>query len=178
MKHPVTRIRKRRKKEVVEAFGGECQLCGYNRCVDALCFHHTDPKIKENSPTKIINEWSTERSIPQLMKEKVILLCSNCHYEIHSEQYDESIQLDMSPILNQNCEVCDKVFFTKVKPGKEIQKLCSEQCSAISRRKIKERPSKDELELLLKQYSFVKLGKIYGVSDNAIRKWAKKYDLI
>ena len=31
MKHPVTKIRKRRKKQVIEAFGGECQMCGYKK---------------------------------------------------------------------------------------------------------------------------------------------------
>ena len=178
MKHPVTRIRKRRKKEVVEAFGGECQMCGYNKCVDALCFHHTDPSLKENSPTKIINQWKTDRSIPQLIKEKVLLLCSNCHHEVHSEEYDHSIQVDENPIISKNCEVCDKLFFTKVKPSKEIQKLCSPECSAISRRKVTDRPSKEELRVLMEQHSFVCLGKMYGVSDNAVRKWAKKYELI
>jgi len=177
MKHPVTRIRKRRKKEVVEAFGGECQMCGYNKCVDALCFHHTDPTLKENSPTTIINQWKTDRSIPQLIKEKVILLCSNCHYEVHSEEYDHSIQVERYPVIKKECEVCGKSFFSTEYPNK-TQKLCSAECSSISRRKVRERPSKQELEILIEQYSFVRLGKIYGVSDNAVRKWAKKYELI
>jgi len=177
MKHPVTRIRKRRKKEVVEAFGGECQMCGYNKCVDALCFHHTDPSLKENSPTKIINQWKTDRSIPQLIKEKVLLLCSNCHHEVHSEEYDHSIQIERHPITKKDCEVCGKTFFSTEYENKS-QKLCSTECSAISRRKVTDRPSKEELKVLIEQYSFVRLGKIYGVSDNAVRKWAKKYELI
>lgn len=39
-------------------------------------------------------------------------------------------------------------------------------------------PTKEELEKLLKTHSYVKIGNMYGVSDNAVRKWAKKYGLI
>jgi uncharacterized protein YjcR len=30
---------------------------------------------------------------------------------------------------------------------------------------------------LLQKYSFVELGRMFGVSDNSIRKWCKAYDL-
>jgi 5-methylcytosine-specific restriction endonuclease McrA len=39
-------------------------------------------------------------------------------------------------------------------------------------------PSKEELSELLKNNSFVNVGKMYKVSDNAVRKWAKKYELL
>jgi Zn finger protein HypA/HybF involved in hydrogenase expression len=39
-------------------------------------------------------------------------------------------------------------------------------------------PSKEELKVLIENNSFVKIGEMYGVSDNAVRKWAKKYELI
>lgn len=51
------------------------------------------------------------------------------------------------------------------------QKECS-----IRNRKC-ERPSKEELLELINLYSFTYIGKIYGVSDNAIRKWCKFYGL-
>jgi 5-methylcytosine-specific restriction endonuclease McrA len=40
------------------------------------------------------------------------------------------------------------------------------------------RPSKEELQDMLRKETFVAIGKKYNVSDNAVRKWAKKYDLI
>ena len=49
--------------------------------------------------------------------------------------------------------------------------LCIE-CYAKSRRKVN-RPSKEELFELIKTKSFTEIGKIYNVSDNAIRKWCK-----
>lgn len=38
-------------------------------------------------------------------------------------------------------------------------------------------PSKDVLEKLIYEKSFSEIGRMYGVSDNAIRKWCKKYSL-
>ncbi len=38
-------------------------------------------------------------------------------------------------------------------------------------------PSKEELEILIWQYPMTKLGQMFGVSDKAVSKWIKKYDL-
>lgn len=46
-----------------------------------------------------------------------------------------------------------------------------------STRKV-ERPSKEELQELLKTESMVSVGKKYGVTDNAVRKWLKYYNVI
>ena len=54
-------------------------------------------------------------------------------------------------------------------------KLCI-RCSRIVSRKV-ERPSKEELFELIKTTSFVQIGKMYGVTDNAVRKWCKQYGL-
>ena len=49
-------------------------------------------------------------------------------------------------------------------------------CSHKHHRKV-ERPSKEEIEVLIKTESFLEIGRKYGVSDNAIRKWCKDYKL-
>lgn len=54
-------------------------------------------------------------------------------------------------------------------------KLCL-ACSRIHRRKV-EWPDKETLLKLINSESFVQIGKMYGVSDNAVRKWCKSYDL-
>jgi len=41
-----------------------------------------------------------------------------------------------------------------------------------------ERPSKEELENLINSYPMTTIAKRYGVSDNAIRKWAKSYNIL
>lgn len=53
--------------------------------------------------------------------------------------------------------------------------ICPE-CAAKQRRTV-ERPSKEELKGLVRNISMVKIGEMYGVSDNAIRKWLKNYNL-
>lgn len=47
----------------------------------------------------------------------------------------------------------------------------------INNRKIKNRPSKDDLWEMVKTISFVDIGKKYGVDGNTIKKWCKFYKL-
>ena len=56
-----------------------------------------------------------------------------------------------------------------------VHSLCRE-CYTFSIRKA-ERPTKEELYSLLQNHSFVAVGRMFGVSDNAIRKWCRSYGL-
>ena len=49
-------------------------------------------------------------------------------------------------------------------------------CAHKAQRKC-ERPTRDELKTLIRENSFVFIGKMYGVSDNAVKKWCKLYNL-
>ena len=49
--------------------------------------------------------------------------------------------------------------------------------SYVSRRKKYEHPDKESLWKLIKSKPFTEIGKIYGVTDNSIRKLAKAYGL-
>jgi 5-methylcytosine-specific restriction endonuclease McrA len=71
--------RKRTKLKLVESKGGKCQICGYNKSINALHFHHLDPNEKDFT----ISGKSV--SFEKLKKEvdKCVLVCSNCHSEIH-----------------------------------------------------------------------------------------------
>lgn len=55
----------------------------------------------------------------------------------------------------------------------------SEKCSACSAKKNRkvERPNKEILQKEVLEQPFTKLGEKYGVSDNAVRKWCKSYDI-
>lgn len=80
--------------------------------------------------------------------------------------------LHKTKIYNRKCKICGTNFDTI----NEEQEYCSQECSHISQRR-SERPSKGELFELIKTTPFLQIGKIYGVSDNAIRKWCKAYNL-
>ena len=46
-KHQKTILRRSMKLQAIKLLGGKCSICGYNRCVDALEFHHINPSVKE-----------------------------------------------------------------------------------------------------------------------------------
>jgi len=74
--------RQKLKEQAVEYKGGCCERCGYNKCNWALDFHHLDPKEKDFS----FSQCSTI-SWDKLKNEidKCVMVCSNCHREIHYE---------------------------------------------------------------------------------------------
>jgi hypothetical protein len=76
-------------------------------------------------------------------------------------------------MYNKSCPVCKNNFITKY--IKQI--YCSNKCFEFSRRKV-ERPSKEQLEEMLRTYSMVKIGRIYGVSDKSVKKWMNSYGIL
>jgi len=74
---------KQHKEKAIKYKGGKCQLCGYNKCVAALDFHHINPFEKEYECGHLMNKaW---KNIKEEI-DKCVLLCSNCHREIHYYQ--------------------------------------------------------------------------------------------
>ena len=77
--------RYRKRTEYKTMLGGKCSHCGYNKCQDALQFHHIDPSTKKFTISDSI--WGkggvTEEEIFEEIK-KCDLLCANCHCESHS----------------------------------------------------------------------------------------------
>lgn len=166
---------KKRKRKAVEMMGGKCSRCGYCRNYSALEFHHLDPSKKEQELASSIRcSWS--KFVEEL--KKCILVCSNCHREEHHPNdaivgHEQSL-IDLNRIMNLElkstgkCPTCQtEVFGTK---------YCSHACSCDSRRRAK-RPGREELEELIKTTPFTRIGEKYGVSDNAIRKWADHYGI-
>jgi len=74
------RHREKYKRLAIERAGGVCKRCGYNACDAVLEFHHKDPGIK-----KFQISDGNDRSLQDIYNEidKCILLCSNCHRELH-----------------------------------------------------------------------------------------------
>jgi len=68
------------KNQAIIERGGACQKCGYSKCIAALEFHHLDSQAKSMRRTgmKNLREEEFRAEI-----EKCILICSNCHREIH-----------------------------------------------------------------------------------------------
>lgn len=92
----IGRLKNEQKKErvfekksiMVKEFGGKCSICGYNKYISLLHFHHTDPSKKEFT-------IAHDRTLEKLREEakKCVLLCSRCHGEAHIEDIIEGKKL-------------------------------------------------------------------------------------
>lgn len=78
----VSRRRRKVKRILVDEAGGGCFICGYNRSIAALQFHHVDPKSKRFN----ISGKGYTISMRLLREEapKCALLCANCHVEVEA----------------------------------------------------------------------------------------------
>lgn len=70
--------------KIKEARGGKCLRCGYNKCMQALEFHHLDPSQKEFTISN--DHFRLQEAINE--SKKCILLCSNCHKEFHAGMWE------------------------------------------------------------------------------------------
>ena len=67
--------------KIKEKYGGKCIRCGYDKCISALEFHHINPSEKDFG----IGQYGSSKSFEKMKQEvdKCILLCCNCHRELH-----------------------------------------------------------------------------------------------
>jgi 5-methylcytosine-specific restriction endonuclease McrA len=77
----VTRRKQKVKRMLVKEAGGGCAICGYDRTVVNLQFHHVDPKTKSFALS-----MSTTKALATYREEmrKCVLLCANCHGEVEA----------------------------------------------------------------------------------------------
>lgn len=100
-------------------------------------------------------------------KENLVVLCPNCHSQTHTFCKPKSLPATSlrSKTKQHLCE-CGTL--------KDRGALSCRECYCKSMRKVA-RPNKEQLMEDIKTMSMVKVGKKYGVSDNAVRKWVKAY---
>jgi hypothetical protein len=174
-----SKYRDRRKQRIIDVMGGKCALCGYDRCNEALDLHHLNPDEKDfDVSARPCVSW--EKTSAEI--KKCILLCANCHREVHNGMVTKELHSSF------NQDVCDRITaeVNAIKYGnceqnrcchcgKEVSngsKLCPE-CYAKSIRRVNDRPTKSELAKLISEHGFLGTGKLFGVTDNAVRKWCK-----
>lgn len=192
----VKKWRKTSKRRIIESMGGECQNCGYNKCDESLELHHTNPKEKKFGFGAIrANPKSWDKIVRELRK--CILLCANCHREFHNgilelpdeyktfnEEYVNYKGYEINKIgdvvikekkiykkdMFDKCSICNK--------DKPItNKYCSLSCAGKNTRKV-DWDNVNLKELLDKFKSYVAVGKHLGISDQGVKKRAKKIGLI
>jgi hypothetical protein len=87
------------KQACVDYKGGKCERCGYNKFLGALEFHHMDESKKEFTIAKAKSKEITDKIRNEL--DKCMLLCANCHREIHNELV-LLIRQNFESLLNKN----------------------------------------------------------------------------
>lgn len=98
-------------------------------------------------------------------------VCPNCDRQLDTFCSKNISGERVNARQNFYCKVC----------GKEISHgstYCPD-CYAISIRKVEQRPSANELIKILKENkgNFTRVAQIFNVSDNAIRKWCRGYNI-
>lgn len=68
------------KTQCKEYKGGKCQKCGYDKCLDALDFHHLGIEKKDFNISHSCKNFESKKK----ELDKCILLCANCHREYHA----------------------------------------------------------------------------------------------
>ena len=70
-----------KKDKCIAYKGSKCVLCGYNRFRNTFDFHHLCPSEKSFEIGYALKRKSFDEIKPEL--DKCILLCANCHRELH-----------------------------------------------------------------------------------------------
>lgn len=99
--------------------------------------------------------------------ENLCFLCPNCHAATETYGGKNNRTSEEKNPRTKICQ-CGKSIFPS-------SQLCAD-CNKLNSR-IVDRPSREELKFLIRTIPFTTLGKQFGVSDNAIRKWCDMYNL-
>lgn len=100
----VKKWRLKTKLQLIDAFGGHCQICNYSKSHWALEFHHL---FKEDKTFSIAQALAKPKNIKAITNElkKCVLLCSNCHREV------EQGILELEDVI---CVFDDVLFLDKI----------------------------------------------------------------
>lgn len=118
--------------------------------------HHIDYDRSNNDPSNLL-VFATEQE----------------HTRFHNtgEYYLDEEGVAHSPQLEDKfCARCGKQITTR-------KGLYCVNCLNIEKRLVKNRPLREELKQLIRNNSFVQIGRMYGVSDQAIRNWCRLVNL-
>lgn len=132
-------------------------------------------------PEEVVHHLNGNRSDNR--KQNLIAISRKMHTKLHTwlakgAPYGkpcERIEVNSgNPKLDEPkfCAVCDITL-----QGKQKNTCCEAHAKIIAMSKSK-KPEKSELEKDLNELNWSAIGRKYGVSDNAVKKWAKSYNLI
>ena len=166
------------KIRIVEAFGGKCGICGYNKCNASLALHHINPTEKEFSFNKVrANPKSWDKIVVELRK--CAMLCHNCHSEVHDgithlpnnvTRFDESYAKYKETHTNVHlCPICNTIT-------PDWKNTCSAKCSAKYSHINRMKWDSIDLPKLLETYTANEIANMYNCSNATIYKRKNKIE--
>ena len=77
----------RETRDYIQSLKHRCSKCGYDKCVEALEFHHINSQDKDSALSRYIKRVFSPALKELIDKEvsKCVVLCANCHREEHSK---------------------------------------------------------------------------------------------
>lgn len=199
-------LRREHKLALIAYKGGKCERCGYDKCIDALEFHHVNPNEKSFDIAQkiLMNEEALKKEA-----DKCILVCSNCHRKIHYDLVQEKKRLnkieeeenirkwnDTHDIKFHSERIMD--FLTKeileedesegisIKEAARRHGVSEPHYKRLRRMnglteeaecKLKDVTVKEVLDAFKELGSFLAVGRKFQVSDKAIAKFLKRNGL-
>lgn len=103
--------------------------------------------------------------------ENLRIVCPNCNASL--ETHCGRNQRRERP--QRECPHCAGNYTPERKEQRFCSQTCANQQGNFTRRRV-ERPPFEQLLREIEQSSFLAVGRTYGVSDNAIRKWVRAYE--
>ena len=185
-----TSLRKfKQKKKLVDIKGGQCSLCGYNKSITVLEFHHVD------SDKEFALSGNYCRAFSSLLKEaeKCQLVCANCHREIHGcsteEKYFKLLDMTNGDVASENA-LCATTSTEEKKVNTLLRKACScgrtkginaKHCLSchMNHRKLNRKfdIAPEKLKELVWTMPTMKIAELLNVSDSAITKRCKLFGI-
>lgn len=179
------------KQKLVDLKGGKCEICGYDKCLNALEFHHIDRSTKSFA----LNIGNFRKSFDLLEKEvnKCKLVCANCHREIHYQENEERREKLIINHKGSKATAMNKLNYNSVlsdfNNGLYQQEIAEKygvslatikrfmQKNNISRKHIK--ITKEEILTYCQETAtYAHLSKKTGYSVSALKKYCIKNNLI
>jgi hypothetical protein len=110
--------------------------------------------------------------------ENLRIVCSNCNATLDTH----CGKANLRTVADQECERCGAAF----RPKSARQRFCSRECGTRWERgglprpgaRRVERPAYEVLVREVQESGWSAVGREYGVSDNAVRKWVRGYERV
>ena len=150
------------------------------------CVHHKDLNRTNNDEENLMifatnNDHIAFHGGAKIIKqEDGTYICESVKIDYHI--YNNRTKED----INNNIKDIGSVVIVKNKVKYNLCPVCKTNLKSIkaskclechNKEKSKNIASKEVLQNLIYKYPFTQIGKMFGVTDNTIRKWCKKYNL-